>query len=70
MSVKHLLLNSKLDGQIENVHFYSSYVLSYQSKGVAINLGKNYPSAVSVFSSENQLFMCISGVVPFPLKFV
>lgn len=60
----------KLEVHIENVHFYSSYVLSYKSKGVAINLDKNYPLAVSVFSNENQLFMCISGVVPFPLKFV
>lgn len=36
-----MILNWKLDVQIENVHFYSSYVLTYKSKGVAINLDKN-----------------------------
>lgn len=41
VSVKHMILNWKLDVQIENVHFYSSYVLTYKSKGVAINLDKN-----------------------------
>lgn len=43
LSIKHLLLNWKLNVQIENVHFYSSCVLSYKSK--------NYPSAVSMFSN-------------------
>lgn len=66
----HLPLNWKLDVQIENVNFYSSYVLSYKSKGVAINLDKNYPSAVSAFSNENQLFMCFFGVDSFSLKLV
>lgn len=59
-----------MDVEIENVHFYSSYVLSYKSKGLAVNLDKNYLSAVALFSNENQLFMCISGVVSFPLKSV
>lgn len=70
ISVKPLLLSWKLDVQIETIDFHSSYILPYESKGVGINVGKNYTQAVSVLSSESQLFMCFSGVVPFLLKFM